>query len=386
MSGFEMHRFRTVDRPLSREEMEEINTWSSRFSPSSTGVTYIYHYGSFKKNVDTVFPKYFDAMLHVTNWGTKQLMFRFPKDLVDWKTLTQFTNIKEYYRHLDFKQVGNFVIMDLYWNEEEGGEWMEEEDYVLDTLLPLREEILNGDFRTLYLGWLMVQGAEGWEDEDYEEKDDEEGSTRMPPIPANLQHLTTTHQYLIDTFVIDEDLLKAAAKISPNTSQQKLDYKKLITLLSLEEKEAFLLRFATGERRTEIQLRQRLEDLGGGKKKLAFGKSPSWEVLTNKAKLIEEETGKRLAEERRVAHIDRMEKLITQQAKLWQDAENNILKGKSNAYDQAIKILSELKEVAEYEDKLRDFEQKLGELISPFTRRAALIRRLRAGGLMTKKG
>ena len=53
-----------------------------------------------------------------------------------------------------------------------------------------------------------------------------------------------------------------------------------------------------------------------------------------------------------------MEKLITQQAKLWQEAENNILKGKGNAYDQAIKILLELKEVAKYEDKLRDFEQK----------------------------
>jgi len=148
MSGFEMHRFRTIDRPLSREEMEEIDSWSSRFSPTSTGVTYIYHYGSFKKSVDTVFPQYFDAMLYVDSWGTKQLMFRFPKDLVDWNELRQFTHIK----------------MDLYWSEEEGSGWMEEEDYVLDALLPLREEILNGDFRTLYLGWLMVQGAEGWDE------------------------------------------------------------------------------------------------------------------------------------------------------------------------------------------------------------------------------
>jgi len=389
MSGFEMHRFRTIDRPLSKKEMEEIDTWSSRFSPTSTGVTYIYHYGSFGQDADRVFPKYFDAMLYADNWGTKQLMFRFPKDLVDWNMLRQFTHIKEDYKHLKFKRVGDYVVMDLYWNEEEGGEWVEEDDYVLDTLLPLREEILNGDFRTLYLGWLMVQGTEDWEDEEYEDDEDwedEEHNTGMPPIPPNLQHLTAAHQYLIEKFEIEEDLVKAAASHSQHTSQQKPDYKKLIALLSTEEKEAFLLRVATGERRTEIKLRQRLVELSGGKKELAVGgKSPSWDSLTKKAKVIETETAKRLAEEQRAAHKKRMEALISQQPKLWQEAENNILKSQSRSYDRAVKILCELKEVAEYQEQLKDFEQKLAQLLSPFLRRGALMRRLRAGGLMTIK-
>lgn len=391
MSGFEMHRFRTIDRALSRDEMEEIDSWSSRFSPTSMGVNYIYHYGSFKKDVNTVFPKYFDAMLYVDSWGTKQLMFRFPKELVDFKALVQYDNKRGYGRYLDCKRVGNYIILDLYWNEEEGGEWVEEEDYILDTLLPLREEILNGDYRTLYLGWLMVQGAGDWkEEEDNEDEDDEdwvddEEQTSMPPIPANLQQLTAAHLYLIDRFEIDEDLVKAAAASSPSTSQQKPDYKKLIALLPNEEKEVFLLRFAMGERHTEIQLRQRLEELGG-KKDLAYGKSPSWEVLTKKAKVIEEETVKRLAEERRIAHINRMESLILQQPKMWQEAENNILKVRGNSYDKATKILCELKEIAEYEDKTRAFEQKLGEFLSPYIRRGALVRRLRNSGVMTIKG
>jgi len=380
MSGFEMHRFRTIDRPLSKEEMEEIDSWSSRFSPTSTGVTYIYHYGSFNQSVDKVFPKYFDAMLYVDSWGTKQLMFRFPKELIDWKVLRQFTNIKEYYRHLDFKRVGDYVVMDLYWKEEEGGEWMEEEDYILDTLLPLREEILNGDFRTLYLGWLMVQGTEDWEEED------EEDNEPMPPIPANLQNLTAAHQYLMDRFEIDEYLVKAAASHSQNISQQKPNYKKLIALLSNEEKEAFLLRFATGERRTEIQLRHRLEEVGGGKKELAFGKSPSWNNLIKKAKAIEAETAKRLAKEQRIAHIKRMEELIPQQARLWKEVEDDILKSHGRAYDEATKGLCELKEIAKYEDQLNDFEQNLAQLLSPFLRRSALIGRLRKAGLMPMKG
>ena len=390
MSGFTMHRFRTIDSPLTRSEMEEIDSWSSRFSPTSTGVTYIYHYGSFKQNVDKIFPKYFDAMLYVSNYGEKQLMFRFPKDLVDWKTLTQFTNIKEYYRHLDFKRVGDYVIMDLYWNEEEGGEWIEEEDYILDTLLPLREEILNGDYRTLYLGWLMVQGADNLEEEYDDDDDDDDWAdddeySSMPPIPANLQRLSTAHQYLIEKFDIEEAIVKAAATASPNANQQKPDYKNLIALLSNEEKEAFLLRFAIGERRTEIQLKQRLEALGG-KKGLAFGKSPSWEALMKKAKGIENEAAKEYAEAQRVAHINRMEILITQKSRLWQEAENNILKGQGNSYDKATKILYELKEISEYEKQEHEFEQKLGEFISPYLRRGSLIRRLRTGGIMGIKG
>lgn len=391
MGSFEMHRFRTIDRPLSKPEMEEIDSWSSRFSPTSTGVTYIYHYGSFKQDAEKVFPKYFDAMLYVDSWGTKQLMFRFPKDLVDFKTLVKFDNEREYGPHLDCKRVGNYIIMDLYWHEEEGGEWVEEDDYILDTLLPLREEILNGDYRTLYLGWLMVQGAGGSKDEDYDDEDeedwaDEEDYSSMPPIPANLQRLTSAHRYLIEKFEIDKDIVKAAALASPNASQQKPDYKKLIALLPKEEKEAFLLRFATGERRTEIQLRQRLEELGGGKNGLAFGKSPSWTTLTKKAKVIEDEAAKEQAEVQRVAHINRMESLILKQSRMWHEAETNILKAQGNSYDKATKILYKLKEIAEYEDKSRKFEQKLKEFLSPYIRRTALIRRLRSEGVMTIKG
>ena len=36
------------------------------------------------------------------------------------KTLVKFDNEREYGPHLDCKRVGNYIIMDLYWHEEEG--------------------------------------------------------------------------------------------------------------------------------------------------------------------------------------------------------------------------------------------------------------------------
>ena len=383
MSGCSIHQFRTIDQPLNREEMQEIDSWSSRFSPTSTGVTYIYHYGSFKKNVDKIFPQYFDAMLHFDNWGTTQLLFRFPKEVVDWKVISKFANIKDEIC-LDFRKIEDYVIMNLNFWEEEGG-WIEEDQYSLDALLPLREEILNGDYRSLYLGWLMVQQHIGViEDEEKEEEwEEEEAALLRPPVPANLQNLTMAQQYLIETFEIEEELVAAAATVSPNPSQQQPDYKALIKFMAEEEKEDFLLRFATGAKRTEIRLRQRLDELGGRTKDLAFGQSLSWNELTKRAIAIEQKNAKTDAEEKRVEHINRMEGLITQKKALWREVAQNMESSGTSHYDKVTIILCDLKEVGEYEEKEREFEQKLGEFISPYLRRDAFIRRLRMAGVLT---
>ena len=44
MSEYQFYEFRSVDRPLTTKEQQEIDKWSSRTSPSSTGATFIYNY------------------------------------------------------------------------------------------------------------------------------------------------------------------------------------------------------------------------------------------------------------------------------------------------------------------------------------------------------
>jgi hypothetical protein len=41
-------------------------------------------------NAEKLFAQHFDAMLYVTNWGTRQLMFRLPKSVIDVETLTPY--------------------------------------------------------------------------------------------------------------------------------------------------------------------------------------------------------------------------------------------------------------------------------------------------------
>ena len=97
---------------------------------------------------------------------------------------------------------------------------------------------------------------------------------------------------------------------------------------------------------------------------------------------IEEENAKIEAENKRLAHIKHMENLILKQPVMWKDAAQLMLKSNARAYDEVVKILRELKKVAIYEDKVHQFEQQLGEFISPFLRRGSFMRRLQASSVL----
>lgn len=376
MGSFEMHRFRSIDRSLTPEEQKEINTWSSRFSPTSTGVTYIYHYGSFKKDPDKVFHQYFDAMLYVSSYGTKQLMFRFPKDMVNFSELLRF-EVEKWETYLKFSRKGEYIVMDLHWNEEEGGGWIEEEDFELDPLLSLREEILKGDYRALYMAWMMVMEKTGLGEEE------EDSSRKAPPIPSNMQQLTAADKELIRVFEINKNLISGVATLSSNAAKKTIDYATLIQQLSTEEKEAFLLQLVQGTPRIELSLRKHLLTLGEVDGIQIKGKTLTWQEISKLGIAAEKQTTAVSQAEKERLHIEKMKRLATQKNSLWAEVERNILKSGGKSYDTATEMLCDLKAVAEYEKKLKDFDKELDALLMKFGGRKTLTRRWQAKGLRT---
>jgi hypothetical protein len=67
-------------------------------------------------------------------------------------------------------------------------------------LAPLRDELLRGDMRPLYLGWLAGVSA----------GEVNEKSTEPEP-PSGLSRLSAAQQSLADFLEVDEDLLSAVA-------------------------------------------------------------------------------------------------------------------------------------------------------------------------------
>lgn len=261
MGEFQQYQFQTVDRPLTEEERAEINTWSSRAIATATSVTFTYHYGDFKKEEEKVLEEYFDAMLYVSNWGTKRLLFRFPKEVIDEDAIGAFVINPEYAEsYVNLYRKGKYLILDITYNEEEGGGWIDDDEYQLSDLIPLREQLINGDYRCLMMAWLKVaQNDVEMEKDDYEEEMYEEGI--QPPIPPGLKKLNAPLTAFKNFLEIDENFLKEVQKQSPNISANKVDYKQLISKLSAKEKEDFLLRLANNELRLDLKFRKHLERL-----------------------------------------------------------------------------------------------------------------------------
>lgn len=125
---------------------------------------------------------------------------------------------------------------------EDGSGWM-------GRLAPLRDELLRGDLRPLYLGWLASAG----------EFDDD---TLEPELPAGLSDPTPAQQALTEFMEIDPDLLAAAAAGSPRaTTDNSAQTAAVATWLagwSREEMAAVLKLIALGQgRQAERQIRTR---------------------------------------------------------------------------------------------------------------------------------
>jgi len=147
MSEYQYYEFQTIDRPLTKAEQQAVSLLSSRVQLSSTRAIFTYSYGDFRGDPKELLVQYFDAMFYMANWGTLQLMFRFPKALIDVERMQKYC--VEY--QIVVSEINNFVILEISINDEEGFGWIEGEGN-LSSLIGLRQEILQGDYRLLYLG------------------------------------------------------------------------------------------------------------------------------------------------------------------------------------------------------------------------------------------
>lgn len=146
-----------------------------------------YEWGDFKGDPSAWIAKYFDAFLYVANWGTRELMLRFPRRVLDLATA------KDYCRGAAAaKSTGDFVILDFLSDDEPGDGWDDDGTGWLSALIPLRAEIARGDRRALYLAWLggVQQRAT-------------ETGTIGPPVPPGLRKLTAAQKAFADFLRID---------------------------------------------------------------------------------------------------------------------------------------------------------------------------------------
>lgn len=252
MSEYQFYEFRTIDRPFSAAEKAEIKTWSSRAEVDNHKAQFVYHYGDFRQNAENVMFQYFDAMLYYANFGTKKIIFRFPLALVNKKDLVPYT----FSENIEIRTKGDYFLLIIEENVEDGGfeDWFEADNPTLSDLMGVRQQIINGDYRALYLAWLYFHSPNSqatfpadYYDDDEEDEENAKMSAIEPPLPPNLQNLGSDLQHFVDFWGLSEDWVKAAAIGSKAANIDMENLSDLVAKLSEKEKNDFLLRLANQE-------------------------------------------------------------------------------------------------------------------------------------------
>lgn len=264
MSEYQYYEFQAIDNRLNEKEMAEISKLSSRVELSPTQAIFTYSYSDFRGDPLSLVEKYFDMMLYVANFGMRQMILKIPLGFIELKDLKPFC-VED---HIEIYKKKNFILVNISLHQGDGAdhEWIEGEG-MLSSMANLRNDIMMGDFRVLYLAFLKALDLNGDIDED-EEDEENKSKIKYPPIPPNLKKLNPALKAFIETFEVYEELFEEAKQLSENkTSSVKLDIEKLIPMLTVKEKNNFLISLANNEKNVSIQLMKKLNQIHKSKHK-----------------------------------------------------------------------------------------------------------------------
>lgn len=252
MSEFQYYEFRALDRSLTQEEMDEVQELSSRARVTSMSAVFTYNYGDFKGDAKKVVDRYFDMMLYTSNFGAKELYFKLPKSLVNVEALRAYTHKNDC--AVEVIPTKNSVLVCLSWSSEEfEHDFIEDEDVavLVSKLLPLREEIILEDYRSLFLTWLANYSG-----------DDDDSKIESLPVPPNLHKLSPALKALVDFFCINPEDIKKFAKKSKKIDTTKVGSldETFLNQLTREDMQFFLKKVLDGDPLVSVELKKRLKE------------------------------------------------------------------------------------------------------------------------------
>ncbi len=373
MSEYQYYEFLALDRPLTEKHRAELRAISTRAEITATRFVNEYQWGDLKGDPLKMMERYFDAFLYLANWGTRRVMFRLPRGVLDLETAEQYC----YTDTASLIETGSHLILSLYVDREPDDYW-DEPGGQLAAMVQARSELAAGDLRLLYLAWLLALQWDEVDDEDTE-----------PPVPAGLGNLSASLQAVVDFLEIDEDLIAVAAASSPSI-QEPEGMAGWIASLPAKEKDALLARVAAGEGAQVQALLLRRFRAAGGSPPAAPGRTAAerWQAAGDRKAAREkaEEQRRREAEARRAAaqaaadakHLDQ---LATRRAAAWAKAAELIETRRPRDYDLAASLLRDLQALADREEDSAAFRKRFGELRAQHQRKPSLLDRFDQAGL-----
>jgi hypothetical protein len=211
MSEYQYYEFRTADRQLTSREMASPRAISSRARITSTSFVNTYNYGDFRGDPEELMGKYFDAFVYVANWGTHEFMLRLPKKTLRRREYAPLCAGRCLRARIEQEHlVLSFRAEELETDWEEGEGWM-------DSLLPLRADLLRGDLRPrlaceaeVDIGTTMIDLHPGV----WLKPSSDTNTTARRPVRSDPDRGTRSAQYTSPRFI------SASWRMSPNAQSR----------------------------------------------------------------------------------------------------------------------------------------------------------------------
>jgi hypothetical protein len=379
VSEYQYYDFRAIDRALTRDEMAALRAISTRAAITTTRFTNHYEWGDLKANPSKLLEKYFDAFVYVANWGTHEFHVRLPLKSVDYRLFSSMVSgglvrVRKAARSV-IVQFGSESEWD---GEDDGTGWMA-------SLMPLRSDLLRGDLRCLYLGWLRCAQDGGLDEDELE-----------PPVPAGLEELSGPLHALIEFLEIDEDLVEVAAQASKplaaGPSRKELsawirglpekDKNELLITAGVESSELWrnnlMRRFQRQNSQHSSQTVATVRRSAGDILAVAHARAKERIHRLDERRAVEEARRKAEDEANRTRYLDQLGR---REPEIWEQVAVHILKRQPNDYARAVGLLTDLHDLAVRRGKSAKFQMELEKIRQTHAAKESFLRRLAKANL-----
>jgi len=373
MSEYQYYEFQAVDRALGEADRQALRALSTRARITATSFANSYDFGDFKGDPAKLMERWFDLHLYLANWGSRRLMIRLPKRLVDRSAVDAFL------REVDCAELrvsGDNLILDVARDEVEsedgdgGARW-------LASLAPLRADALAGDLRLFYLLWLTAV-----EDDAFEADEPE-------PMPG-IGPLTGTLKAFADFFGIDADLVAAAAEhdaAAPPSAASSGAARAVISAMTGAELTELLSRLVDGDPHVAAELRAKVRGhtaASAGAAPIAARTVGELRARAAAIRLAREQAAadrlaaerKRQAEEAEKARQARLAAIARRGEGVWREVEAEIARRNPAGYDKAAGLLLDLQALAEHRGATPEFKRRLSAIRERHAKKGRFIERL----------
>lgn len=374
MSEYQYYEFLSIDRPLGKADREALRALSTRARITAMSFTNTYEWGDFKGDPAKLMEHWFDLHLYLANWGTRRLMMRLPKRLLDLSLLETFLGEVDWVK---VRVAGDNLILDILRHEMDIDDGGDEGSGWLAALAPLRADVFAGDLRFFYLLWLTAVGAGAFE------------ADAPEPMPG-IGPLSGALEAFVEFFGIDADLVQAAAEGAVVAIPSAISLKTahgIISAMADSEKTGMLARVFDGDPHVTAELRAKVRDHTVTRAYAPPATSRTVGELLARAAAIglarEQEAAKKLAAEQKrqakeaeKARQARLVAIAQRGESAWRDVAAEIERRNAAGYDKAVELLLDLRVLAKERGTMPSFEKRLRTIREQHVRKRQFVERL----------